>query len=164
MGWPVWEDWSDQGKPGEMSCRASQEPVRKELWTPWITCPRAMGNWERVLKKGLAWLMSSFEGHPGNSMENNLGEGSLEVSRLNMKLLHSSKAMVPNPERATELLEGHVKIQMAGLQPQSFWTGGSLVCPEKVHFLCVPHPPIAGASHPGAALWEQRFEVMLMAS
>lgn len=64
--------------------------------------------------------MSSFEGHPGNSMENNLGEGSLEVSRLNMKLLHSSKAMVPNPERATELLEGHVKIQMAGLQPQSF--------------------------------------------
>lgn len=61
-----------------------------------------------------------FEGHPGNSMENNFGEGSLEVSRLNRKLLHLSKAVVPNPEWATESLEGHVRIQTAGLQPQSF--------------------------------------------
>lgn len=127
-----------RGSRERWSCRASQEPVRKELWIPWITCPRATGNWERVLKKGLAWLMSSFEGHPGNSVENDFGEGSLEVSRLNRKLLQSSKAMVPNPEWATESLEGQVKIQMAGLQPQSFWTGGSPVCPEKVHFLRVP--------------------------
>lgn len=76
--------------------------------------------WERVLKKGMAGLMSSLEGHPGNSMENNFGEGSLEVSRLNRKLLHLSKAVIPNPEWATESLKGHVRIQTAGLQPQSF--------------------------------------------
>ena len=72
-------------------------------------------------------MMSSFEGHPGNSMENNFGEGSLEVSRFHRKLLHLSKAVVPNAEWATESLEGHVEIDGRAPAPefltQVVWDG-----------------------------------------